>query len=126
MNVDYKFYTDTYGGRNVPESDWKGIELKAEQRLEHYTFGRMSGSWVDQPWEDRAKRAVCEMAEFIFTEEKRGNKTSENTDGYSVSYDTSKDADSRLYDIAYVYLGNTNLMDLGVDADDYECGYYNL
>ena len=37
-------------------------------------------------------------------------KTSENNDGYSVSYDTSKPLNVLLYDIAKVYLANTGLM----------------
>ena len=48
-------------------------------------------------------------------EENRAGKTSENTDGYSVSFDTSQSVDSLLYKIAYVYLGSTGLMDFGVD-----------
>lgn len=40
MKVDYRFYQDTYGGGNVPESAWKRLELKAVQRIDNYTFGR--------------------------------------------------------------------------------------
>ena len=50
-------------------------------------------------------------------DEKRDGKTSENTDGYSVSYDTGESLGSMLYDVVNVYLGNTGLLYAGVDAE---------
>ena len=121
MKVEYEFYKDIYGGGIVPIGAWKRMEQKAEQRLEYYTFGRTAGPWDGKSWENQAKCAVCEMAESVYEDEKRGNKTSEDTDGYLVSFDTSRSAGCRWYDIACVYLENTGLMNLGIDEDDYEC-----
>lgn len=115
MTVTYDFYTNTYGGKNIPESDWTKLSLKAEQRLRHYTFGRLPESLEGAPWGNNAKCAVCEMAETIYADDKRAGKTSENTDGYSVSYDLSKPLNAKLYDVAYIYLGYTGLMKLGVE-----------
>lgn len=117
MKVDYSFYTDTYGGKRISQNDWLRISQKAEQRLDSYTFGRCSGDWEGETWCNQAKCAVCEMAEIIQADEKRGGKTSENTDGYSVSYDTGESLGSMLYDVAKVYLGNTGLLYAGVDAE---------
>lgn len=116
MKVDYSFYTDTYGGKRISQNDWLRISQKAEQRLDSFTFGRCSGDWEGETWCNQAKCAVCEMAEIIQADEKRGGKTSENTDGYSVSYDTEKSLGSTLYDVARVYLGNTGLLYAGADA----------
>ena len=55
------------------------------------------------------------MSEILYADEKRDGKTSENTDGYSVSYDTGKSLDGMLYDVARVYLGDTGLLYAGVD-----------
>lgn len=115
MTVTYSFYTGTYGGSDIPEANWTKLSLKAEQRLRHYTLGRLPDSWGDAPWENNAKCAVCEMAEAICSDDKRAGKTSENTDGYSVSYDLAKSLSTKLYDIAYIYLGYTGLMSLGVE-----------
>ena len=117
MKVDYSFYTDTYGGTRISQDDWKKISQKAEQRLDSFTFGRCSGEWEGEAWCNQAKCAVCEMAEIMFDEERRSGKTSENTDGYSVSFDTSVSVTTNLYGIAYLYLGNTGLMDFGVDEE---------
>ena len=117
MKVDYSFYTDTYGGKRISQNDWLRISQKAEQRLDSFTFGRCSGDWEGETWYNQAKCAVCEMAEIIQADEKRGGKTSENTDGYSVSYDTGESLGSMLYDVVNVYLGNTGLLYAGVDAE---------
>lgn len=117
MQVDYKSYSETYGGKKIPEDDWKRLSQKAGQRLNHFTFGRLPDRWEGEPWEECARFAVCEMAEILFDEERRSGKTSENTDGYSVSFDTSVSVTANLYEIAYSYLGNTGLMDFGVDEE---------
>lgn len=114
MKVEYSFYTDTYGGKRIPQNDWLRISQKAEQRLDSFTFGRCSGDWEGESWCNQAKCAVCEMAEIIQADEKRGGKTSENTDGYSVSYDTGKSLGSTLYDVVQAYLGDTGLLYAGV------------
>lgn len=116
MKVDYSFYADTYGGNRISEDDWNRISQKAEQRLDGYTFGRCSGDWEGESWSKRAKCAVCEMAEILYVDGKRNGKTSENTDGYSVSYDTGKSLSGTLYDVARVYLGDTGLLYAGVDS----------
>ena len=127
MKVEYSFYVGTYGGIQISESDWQRVEQKAEQRLNAFTFGRCSGDCEREPWIDSAKRAICEMAELIQADDKRGGKTSENNDGYSVSFDTTRSIGSLLYDVAKVYLGNTGLLYAGVKCcHDHKCGHYTV
>lgn len=113
MQVEYSFYTDTYGGTDISEMGWKRLSQKAVQRLRGYTFDRLPDDWSGQPWENQAKCAVCEMAEIIEKNERRAGKTSENTDGYSVSYETGASLENSLRYVALTYLGNTGLMYLG-------------
>ena len=121
MKVEYSFYTTTYGGSKIPEADWSRLSQKAEQRLNAFTFARCSGEWEGEPWCNNAKCAVCEMTEILLADEKRDRKTSENNDGYSVSFDTSKSLSSLLYDVVRVYLGNTGLLYAGVRCHDHQC-----
>lgn len=114
MKVEYEYYTEIYGGTKILENDWLRVSQKAEQRLNGYTFGRLPDEWEGESWCDRAKCAVCEMTEILYADEKRSGKTSENTDGYSVSYDTGKSLGSTLYDVVRVYLGDTGLLYAGV------------
>lgn len=115
MEVEYTFYTTTYGGSKIPENEWKRISHKAEQWLNSYTFDHCSDDWTCESWCNRAKCAVCEMSEILYADEKRNGKTSENTDGYSVSYDTGKSLERSLYDVVRVYLGDTGLLYSGVN-----------
>ena len=117
MKVAYSFYTATYGGNRISQDDWKRISQKAEQRLDSFTFGRCSGDWAGEAWSNQAKCAVCEMAEIMQADEKRNGKTSENTDGYSVSYDTGKSLGSILYDVVRAYLANTGLLNAGAHEE---------
>lgn len=127
MKVEYSFYTDSYDGRRISSDDWNRLETKAEQRLNGFTYGRCSGDWSGKPWENSAKCAVCEMAELLLTDEKTAGKTSENNDGYSVSFDTSDSTGNKLYKIARVYLGNTGLLYAGVRCGhDHKCRHYAL
>lgn len=127
MEVDYTFYVDTYGGSRIPESSWDRLSQKAVQRLNAFTFGRCEGNCEEEPWCNSAKCAVCEMAEILLADEKRDGKTSENNDGYSVSFDLARPLNSLLYDVACVYLGNTGLLYSGVRCcHDHKCGHYAL
>lgn len=115
MPVDYGFYADTYGGTNISEADWKRLSQKAIQRLRQFTFDRLPDDWSEESYANQANCAVCEIAELLRADEERGGKTSENTDGYSVSYDTEKSLSGTLYDVARVYFENTGLLYAGVD-----------
>ena len=77
-------------------------------------YKRQPDDWEGESWCDRAKCAVCEMTEILYADEKRSGKTSENTDGYSVSYDTEKSLSSTFYDVVQVYLSDTGLLYAGV------------
>ncbi len=116
MNTTYDFYEDVFGGSVVPEKKWDNLSLRMEQKLRYFTHDRMPDKWSGESWENLAKTAVCEMVDYAFKVDKRDGISSENTDGYSVSYDTSKNStDTKLYEIAKVYLLNTGLLYLGVD-----------
>lgn len=65
--LEYSFYTENYGGKNIPEMDWTRVSLKAEQRLNSYTFGRLSGGWDGSEFVKLISCAVCEMSE-LFTQ----------------------------------------------------------
>jgi hypothetical protein len=122
MNVTYEYYMNSFGGSLIPENCWNFTEIKMSARLNRYTFDRMN----EGDWPEKAKAALCEMCDCAYKYEERDGKTSENNDGYSVSYDIGKSLDAMLYEIAEIYLINTGLMSLAVDDDDNECNDYDL
>lgn len=86
MNVTYEYYKDSFGGSLIPENRWISLELKMSARLNQYTFDRMK----EDNWPEQAKTALCEMCDCAYRYDRRDGKTSENNDGYSVSYDMNK------------------------------------
>lgn len=113
MNVEYLFYLNRYGGKVITEEQWKTLELKVSARLQQFTFNRLG----ETEWPENAQFALCEMAEALYSLEKNAGKVSENTDGYSVTYDKTETTDAILYKIASVYLSGTELMNVGVYDD---------
>lgn len=101
--ADTAFYTDVYHGR------LNGTELeKSLRRANAYIGTLMLRSPSSIP--DEVKFAVCEIADIYNTEETRDGITSENNDGYSVSYDKSRSIENKVYDIAVLYLADTGLL----------------
>lgn len=88
MNVyaDYSFYTDEYHGE-MDEKDFQRYAITASQYIRFLTRGRSDDYDCDE-----LKYATCESADILYSASKSlsgpGEKKSENTDGYSVSYVT--------------------------------------
>lgn len=84
--ADYPFYTDKYHGR-MDEADFQRHILTASQHIRYLTRGR-----ADEYEGDELKYAACESADVLYAASQSlsgpGEKKSENTDGYSVSYVT--------------------------------------
>ena len=120
MYADYEFYTETYLGNVIPDAEgFKRPERDASERLDYFTFGRIAEA------DDRVRLAVCKMADILYLDAKRkvehGGRevSSENNDGYSISYagineqERKKLVEKELYDAAYVCLSRTGLMEWG-------------
>lgn len=84
--ADYPFYTDKYHGE-MDEADFQRHILTASQYIRYMTMGR-----ADEYEGDELKYAACESADVLYSASQSlsglGEKKSENTDGYSVSYVT--------------------------------------
>ncbi|MBO5059978.1 MAG: hypothetical protein J6C82_03600 [Clostridia bacterium] len=110
MTADLFFYIDAYGGNaKIPAAEFPLWERRAEAELLHITGGKT----LD---DERVKLCVCEMAELLYEEGQRTGISSENNDGYSVSYEKG-DIKSKLYQIAQVQLFGTDLLYRGVGCD---------
>ncbi|MRM91181.1 hypothetical protein EAI28_22920 [Faecalicatena contorta] len=82
--ADYQFYVENYHGQ-MDETDFQRHALSAAQYIRYLTIGKS-----DEYEGEELKYAVCEAADVLYTANQRnslkGEKKSENTDGYSVSY----------------------------------------
>lgn len=92
--ADYSFYKDIFLGEDISEDDFTRMELRAEEKLDVMTFGRIKAMDEKYMTEDLAlliRKSVCAMAEDVqrlnrsFADMPMG-VASENLDGYSVTY----------------------------------------
>lgn len=105
------------GGTVPDEMPFNLLEFNARKCIDKYTFGRL----IDLTTQTQeVKLCVFELIEKInsysFNNEERTNKSisSENTDGYSVSYSTDFDAlikskEAEIRDVIYNYLATSKL-----------------
>ena len=85
--ADYNFYESVYHG-DMDETDFSRNILSASQYIRYLTHGLS-----DEYEGDELKYAACEAADILYASYQKeaggtGEKKSENTDGYSVSYVT--------------------------------------
>lgn len=108
--VDYRFYKDKYLGQVIPEPSFRALSLKASYFINMATFNRIDPENVP----DEAKMAVCAAAEVILKHEESGGKSSESVGKLSITYDTRKTVEKKMYAVIQPYLANTGLLYRGV------------
>ena len=103
--MDYGFYKSAFGGSLIPPELFNRFMLKAKAYFSTATNNRI----VPPEYEEKASFALCEIAEVFMRLSTRNGVKSENTDGYSVSYDDSA-LKLELYEILNLYLGDSDLL----------------
>ena len=104
LYATYAYYISTYRG-NLTEEEFEKAIVPATAHVRRITFGR-----ADQNMElDEVKLATCAVV-------------SENTDGYSVTYESGRNGDTadnlltrKIYKAAELYLEPTGLLYAGVE-----------
>lgn len=105
--IDYDYYSNVYRGNVIPVSDFKKYIRKAQCYVDGMIFGREPGDRIES-----VKLAVCNVAELLWLDNSRLGISSENADGYSVSY-SAADVSKNIYDAVAVYLADSGLMYAG-------------
>lgn len=109
LYADYEYYASTYKGSLVKEEFEKSI-MKASAYVRRITFGRAD----DNMEMEEVKLATCAVCDLIANDEKVRSKhsgravTSENTDGYSVSYESGGNGEQQMNCLAERYLTHWN------------------
>lgn len=124
LYADYEYYTSTYKG-NLPKEEFEKSIMKASAYVRRITFGRAD----DNTEMDEVKIATCAVCDLIANDEKVRSKhsgravTSENTDGYSVSYESGGNEETaddllarKIFDTLELYLMPTGLLYMGVES----------
>ena len=124
LYADYEYYTSAYKGNLTKEEFEKSI-MKASAYVRRITFGRSD----DNMEMEEIKLATCAVCELLANDEKVRSKhlgravTSENTDGYSVSYESGGNGETaddllkrNIFDTLLLYLEPTGLLYMGVES----------
>lgn len=65
--ADYEFYTTSYFGDTVPESDFPRYAERASDRIDILTFDRLAdGLPENERAQKKIKKAVCTLADALF------------------------------------------------------------
>ena len=65
--ADYKFYTESYFGNVVPETDFPRLAERASEFVDTMTFDRLvDGLPTNERSQKRIKKAVCSLAELMY------------------------------------------------------------
>ena len=100
MNTTYDFYTGTFFGKKIPESDFDYYAARAEEYISARCGSVPAGEMLD--------KAVCACAEVYYSSEPGTVLSSEKVGDYSVTYsggaDMSQSLESRLIAVLSVYL----------------------
>lgn len=123
--ADYSYYTDEYGGNTISESDFRTFAVKASERINAVTFGRLENG-IPEAYTENIKRCCCELAENIHKygnvqATENGAVSSEKIGSYSIDYQSTaeqiaavSELDDVCDDVIRRHLGRTGLLYRGV------------
>lgn len=107
MYADYTFYSESYKGNMIPESDFDRLITRASSYIDNITYGRASVYSTD----DAVKMAACAVAEAWQVNEQGGDLQSQSVGSWSRTYAVQvKSNEQRLYDAASLHLLGTALL----------------
>ena len=109
--AEYEYYKGSYYGK-MAEEDFVRLSRQASAYLDNVCFGRIADV-TDEAIMAKVKDACCAVADAYLLNE-NGIVSQETNDGISVTYvrsvsNTLTD-EQRLYQAAFLYIGNTGLM----------------
>lgn len=121
LYADYTFYVSEYRG-NLTDEEFDKSVIPASAYVRRITFGRAD----DNMEMEEVKLATCAVCELLANDEKVRSKhlgravTSENTDGYSVSFESGGNGETaddllhkKMYNTAALFLDPTGLLCMG-------------
>lgn len=109
--VDFAYYQETFcGGLIQSAEEFNSLEVRARAYVDKITFGRAA------PETEAVKNAVCACCEIYNTYGQHEGISSEDNDGYRVTYiSNQRQMNNRLYQAAMLYLP-VSLLYRGYDA----------
>lgn len=123
--ADYLFYTTTFFGTAIAETDFPRLALRASTFIDRVTFARATDE-TDEDNINKIKLAMCAVAEELRNQDLNAGAdaiTSESQGQYSVSYATNSSRaqsnTTKLMSAAREWLDGTYLMFAGFNSGEY-------
>ncbi len=114
MYADFDYYSNTFCACEPIICEEKRVHFL--KRASEFLDSLFLNGKPKEPYDECVKNACCAVAEVLFEEEKRRGISSENNDGYSVSFvNFGEGAFHRAATLAAkTYLGHSGLLYKGV------------
>lgn len=110
MKADLIFYIETYGGDcKIPAEKFPLWEKRADAALKQI----IGNAEYSAEFDDCVKMCICEIAEYLYEEDRHGGIASEGNDGYSVRYENG-DIKTKISAIVSMWLSGTDMLYRGV------------
>lgn len=128
--VDYKYFCENYDNHSMPYPLFTNYSLKASNKINHFTFNRITEEMID----NNVRNTACELIILLAEHEKsiaelNNNKlikTSETVGPHSINYANktnlqfqrilnNQELDNECYKICYEHLAHTGLMYRGIN-----------
>lgn len=120
--ADYSYYTATYGGTAILQTEFMRLINQASAYLDLVTANRIADEEDDDTLE-LVKMAACAVADVLKKQESGGELQSERVGNYSVTYaDTPSkklSVEGQVIKAIKLYLGNTDLAFRGFAEGEY-------
>lgn len=120
--ADYAFYTATYGGASIEQSEFARLINQASAYIDALTFDR-AGDVEDAATLTKLKYAACAAAETIKKQEQGGELQSERVGNFAVTYADTPTArlsiEAKITQAVKIYLSNTELLYRGFASGEY-------
>ena len=101
--VDHNYYSETYGGNSVLETEFKKYEIRSRKYIDKYTFKRVRYCLDNIPGfaiPEEILNAQCEIIDYLKTLDDNGGKeiASESVSKHSITY-INKSMESKIDEI---------------------------
>jgi hypothetical protein len=113
--VEYSFYTDEYGGKAIPSSDFTGYINRATYYINGVIAVNIEDVEITEEVQKAINMATCNIADLMYAERNSINVTSESVGDWSRSYDNSGLSNRMRYTLS-MYLRNTGLLFAGINT----------